>query len=433
MMRLLLACLAVIFFTVFAHAQSTEDLIRQQSREIRSIVTSDTDYTDLQSLASSIGNARIVILGEMDNGDGETLKAKTRLVKYLHQKLGFTVLAFESDFNGVNWIWETRKNGYAALQAVTHIWTDVAEFKDMEKYIELYAHGPNPLIVSGIDCQVYDVEQVENFMLRVPKLFAALGYDTKDPAYWNYVTSLVRANDYDSAKRLPDTTITFLRNFTSKVMTDLKAHPELDSTGLWKQTFSNFMGNAANCWLNRKVPVGYNFLQLKHDGTIHDRQMADNLRWLADERYKDRKIIVWAQNRHVTKNIDQIEVDISNYRRIQNTTMGNEVFKKFGNDVFIIGFTSSEGTSGSPFQRNGRPYEVKPLSKKDFYTNVMQDLKFNYAFTDFRAIQKTDAASKAFVMRGWGYEFDMRGNWFNAFDGVFYIKSNKAATVLTME
>ncbi|MFN5648384.1 MAG: hypothetical protein ACK458_12780, partial [Sphingobacteriales bacterium] len=147
MMRLLLACLAVIFFTVFAHAQSTEDLIRQQSREIRSIVTSDTDYTDLQSLASSIGNARIVILGEMDNGDGETLKAKTRLVKYLHQKLGFTVLAFESDFNGVNWIWETRKNGYAALQAVTHIWTDVAEFKDMEKYIELYAHGPNPLIV----------------------------------------------------------------------------------------------------------------------------------------------------------------------------------------------------------------------------------------------------------------------------------------------
>jgi erythromycin esterase-like protein len=128
MMRLLLACLAVIFFTVFAHAQSTEDLIRQQSREIRTIVTSDTDYTDLQSLASSIGNARIVILGEMDNGDGETLKAKTRLVKYLHQKLGFTVLAFESDFNGVNWIWETRKNGYAALQAVTHIWTDVSEF-----------------------------------------------------------------------------------------------------------------------------------------------------------------------------------------------------------------------------------------------------------------------------------------------------------------
>ena len=108
MMRLFLACLSLFICTVFAQAQSTEELIRQQSREIRTIVTNDTDYTDLQSLASSIGNARIVILGEMDNGDGETLKAKTRLVKYLHQKMGFTVLAFESDFNGVNWIWETR-------------------------------------------------------------------------------------------------------------------------------------------------------------------------------------------------------------------------------------------------------------------------------------------------------------------------------------
>jgi erythromycin esterase len=131
MMRIFLACLALFTSTFVIHAQSAEELIRQQSSEIRTIVTNDTDYTDLQSLAASIGNARIVILGEMDNGDGETLKAKTRLVKYLHQKLGFTVLAFESDFNGVNWIWETRKNGYAALQAVTHIWTDVAEFKDM--------------------------------------------------------------------------------------------------------------------------------------------------------------------------------------------------------------------------------------------------------------------------------------------------------------
>lgn len=430
MTRFVLLFFAQIMYWLPVQSQSTEELIRQHSTAVRSIATSDTDYSDLASIASAIGIARIVILGEMDNGDGETLKAKTRLVKYLHQKLGFSVLAFESDFNGVNWIWETKKNGYAALQAVSHIWTDVTEFRDMEKYIAQYAHGPDPLIISGIDCQIYDVEQVENFMLRVPKLFTGLGYDLNDPAYRNYVTSLVRANDYDSAKRLPDSTIGYLRNFTLRVMNDLKAHPELDSTGLWYQTFSNFMGNAANCWLNRKVPVGYNFLQLKHDGTLHDRQMYDNLRWLADERYKDRKIIVWAQNRHATKNIDQIEVDISNYRRIQNTTMGAEIFKKFGNDAFIIGFTSAEGSSGSPFQRNGRPFDLKPLSKKDFYTNVMLDTKMDYAFSHFRPIQSTAAAEKSFVMRGWGYEFDMKGNWFNAFDGVFFIKTNKAATAL---
>lgn len=60
----------------------------------------------------------------------------------------------------------------------------------------------------------------------------------------------------------------------------------------------------------------------------------------------------------------------------------------------------------------------------------MLDTKMDYAFSHFRPIQSTAAAEKSFVMRGWGYEFDMKGNWFNAFDGVFFIKTNKAATAL---
>ena len=428
-MKLFLYCI-LILMGLPVYGQQTEELIRQNSTRIRSLSINDTDYSDLAPIAESIANSRIVLIGEMDNGDGETLKAKARLVRFLHQKLGFSVLAFESDFNGVNWLWETTKNGYAALKSVTHVWTDVAEFQEMEKYIEQYSHGPNPLIVSGIDCQVYDVEEVGNFINRVPKFFESLRYDLSNPAYRNYVTTLIRANDYDTVKRMPDSTMSFLRNFTAILLDDIKKNPSVDSTGLWYQTFNNFMGNAANCWLNRNVPVGYNFLQLKHDGTILDKQMADNLRWLANERFKDQKIIVWAHNRHITKNIDQLEVDISNYRRIQNATMGSEIYKKFGEDVYILGFTSAEGTSGSPFQRNGLPIEIKPLGRKDFYTNVMLGLGANYAFTNFKPVQKTPAASKSFTMRGWGYEFEMKGKWFNVFDGIFFIRTNKAATAL---
>jgi len=416
-----------------ANAQQPDDLIRKHSTPVRSIAPNDSDYTDLEPIAKAIGDARIVMLGEMDNGDGETIRAKTRLVQYLHQKLGFTVLAFESDFNGVNWIWETQKSGFAALRAVTHIWTDVAEFREMERYITRYSHGGDPLIVAGIDCQVYDAEEVLNFTKRVPELFHALGYDRSDPVYRNYITSLVRANDYDTAKRMADSAIGFIRNQTVRILNDLKSHPELDPTGLWYQTFNNFMGNAANCWLNRNVPVGYNFLQLKHDGTIHEKQMADNLRWLADERYKGKKIIVWALNRHISKNIDQLEVSISNYKRTLNTTMGSEAFRRYGNEVYILGFTSARGSSGSPFQRNGTPLDIQRLGKNDLYTNTMLQAKADYAFTDFRPIQKTSDAGKSFNSRGWGYEFDMKGSWFNVFDGLFFIKTNKAAVAMEFE
>jgi erythromycin esterase len=407
-------------------AQDKAELLRQHTTPISSVSMSDTSDADLQALASAIGNSRIVMLGEMDNGDGETFKAKARIVRYLHQKLGFTVLAFESDFYSTNLLWDTYQDGDSALQAVWGVWTEVEEFQDMAQYISQHSKGTDALAITGFDSQVFYQPGITDFLHRSSSLLTSLGYNETETR--NYLSTLVKANDYDTSKVLPDTAITYLRNFTIRVMNDIRSNPSLDSSGMWLQTFNSMMGNAANCWLNRKVPVGYNFFRIQMDGTIHDRQMADNLRWLANNKYKDRKIIVWANNQHVSKNNDLLEVDFSDYRKTQNTTMGNELTKIFKDDVFTIGFTSFDGTSGSPYQRNLKPYEIRPLGKNDWYTNTMASSKMNYAFTNFRAISKTPAADAAFNMRGWGYQYMMKGKWFNVFDGMIFIKTNRAAT-----
>src|SRR5262249_17000326 len=53
----------------------------------------DTNYSDLQPLQQAIGNARIVLLGGTMQAD--VTRSKQRLVRFLHQQMGFDVLVLD--------------------------------------------------------------------------------------------------------------------------------------------------------------------------------------------------------------------------------------------------------------------------------------------------------------------------------------------------
>src|SRR5687767_13577809 len=65
---------------------------------VRSIDPDDDDFSDLQFLKRTIGNARVVQLGDQTHGDGATIYARGRLVRFLHEQMGFDVLAWEGGF-----------------------------------------------------------------------------------------------------------------------------------------------------------------------------------------------------------------------------------------------------------------------------------------------------------------------------------------------
>ena len=72
--------------------------LREHAVEVRSIAPLDEDFSDLAPLAAAIGGARVVQLGEASHGDGASFDAKARLVRFLHQQMGFDALAWESGF-----------------------------------------------------------------------------------------------------------------------------------------------------------------------------------------------------------------------------------------------------------------------------------------------------------------------------------------------
>ncbi len=76
------------------------------------------NYADLKSLKKAIGSSKVVLLGEQEHGDGSTYLAKFRLVKFLHNEMGFNILAFEADFFGVNKAWQDYQRGNKDYQNV---------------------------------------------------------------------------------------------------------------------------------------------------------------------------------------------------------------------------------------------------------------------------------------------------------------------------
>src|SRR5436305_10383246 len=72
--------------------------LSEHALPVRSIAPADEDFSDLMPLVGWIGSSRVVALGEGTHGDGAMFLAKARLVRFLHQVMGFDVLAWEAGF-----------------------------------------------------------------------------------------------------------------------------------------------------------------------------------------------------------------------------------------------------------------------------------------------------------------------------------------------
>ena len=152
----------------------------------------------------------------------------------------------------------------------------------------------------------------------------------------------------------------------------LGEHAQGADSAFWRQLLKSIKAQA-----QFHFQINLQNMKLPDDFNARDIPMADNLIWLAREVFPGRKLIVWAQSGHLTRNSSLILPEFPGL-----VTMGHAAWQALGSRIYSIAFTSYDGADGA--------IGAKPTALRAPPTGSLEDLwaatSQNVAFLDLRRL-----------------------------------------------
>ncbi|MDX2148623.1 MAG: erythromycin esterase family protein [Planctomycetota bacterium] len=435
--------------------------LQQHVSELATVDFSSEELGDLESIGRAIGNARVVLLGSATPGDGGAFQLKARLVKYLHQRRGFDVLAFESSFFDMDRVDRAMESdatwNLAAERGLAPTWAQSEQCRPLLEYVRASRQTGEPLRLAGIDCQfttplgkseVWD--EIERFFLaadgvmdgRMAELLTRL-------KVWHMERGFMDEVRVRDESEMTDEQLAAMREVSEQVAKQLKEYLEnLDAlvaaidadlakprpsltrvhparrVVFMRQTLRNLKAATIDKVLGKgKARTD------PSDINLRDRAMGENVHWLASVRYPDRKIIVWASSAHVVRRVRRISVEDRPGYFDKKDTMGDVVADRLGAEAYAIGVTAAEGSTGRPWT------DAKPLdgAARGSLEWLMSRAGFGLGFLDLRGEHApTPGATRALIeepliARPIGYGA-MQAVWSECLDGVLFMKTMTPST-----
>lgn len=369
-------------------------------------------------LDSVLRDKKMVLLGELDHGDGSSFKAKTALIKYLHEHLGYNTLVFESSLINADLLWSTIGDSAAFRNSVPdniyHIWSEVAETQELFQYLEAQYRNGTPLRLLGIDPQFSGKQYSKSFVDMLQQSLPPAVVNT--PAFADFVHDI----------RLMSTWMQF---------------PKKNELRLTASAFHDYCDTLLaairqNPALQAKWPIWGLYLEnLKTMGSIkrgrdktsfekRDKRMFDNTEhWLRE--FPDEKFIIWAANAHIIRRDGQLTPSGKPYYLLGLKKLGDHLHEHHAKDLYAIAVAAGKGAT-LDFSNPTKTNTIRKAPEHSLEGLLSGKKACLVDLALFEKVQQLDQ----YEAQVFYTNIRCKARWSRHFDGVIYIPEMKPATPL---
>lgn len=350
-------------------------------------VGTDDDLSDLAPLGEIVGDARVVALGEATHAGGGAFVAKARVVRYLHEKKGFDVLAFESSL----WACES-----GAVSCLAWPWAGAKEVDSVLAWAK-----QRGMTTTGFDPQISGgqarLDAFESWVAKelgpgpelAPRLRTAFARYPKMGKF-RLLSTTDRATDVATFRDARALAVTKGDPLLVRALDDvLVVYAWHESVGAERSTTIDWDGHAEN-------------------NDVRDRAMAEDVRWLLDVRHPGKKLVLWVASAHAQKDAQLVE--FAGYAKFHS--MGSWLSSSLGKGYVAIAFGAQGGRIGN-----------EPIPEQDLAPAPADAIE--RACTTEHGLLRLSTAPR--VGRLLGYQ-PFRAPWGKAFDAAIVLGTTTPVT-----
>lgn len=360
-------------------------------------ITEANEAVDFSFLKPILQDKRFVSLGENFHRVKEYSSVKVAMIKYLHEELGYDVIAFESGMADAAVVSENATQLDADVMmgsSIFPVWHS-EETLELFQYIKEQAKGDHPLYLAGYDMQFtsyvltniisktiakVDEQQAKSYMdtdlQAIQELYAilnkngALEQSSNKQAYIKEAKKLIN-------KYVPEykKSIKFMKDHHKQLSALYPDNPHMINIMI------------------RSMYDRISFLRMitledKPSYEFRDQLMFNNLQYLMNTVYKDKKFILWAHNDHLSKNTSKGEILEQGKWTTSFNSLGERLHNQLQDQLYVVGLFMNQGASVAITSMT--PFKIEPRPAGSLEHTMMQS-GYDNTFVDLSAHKQKDA------------------------------------------